>query len=396
MAGPLGGVRVLDLSRILSGPFATMTLADLGAEVIKVEGPGKPDETRRWGPPFLEGESTYFLSVNRSKLGITLDFKKPRGRELIHRLLERSDVLIENFRPGTLEPLGLGYEELAGRYPRLVYCSISGYGATGPRRREPGFDVVIQGESGVMSVTGDAAGPPYKTGVSIADITCGMYAVQGILAALYERQATGRGQKIDIALLDAMVSTLTYQAGIYFATGRTPRRMGNRHPSIVPYETFETADGHVNLGAGSQAQWEGFCAAAGLAELAADPRFASIALRVANYAALRPRLEAVFGAHSTAHWLTLLRRAGIPCGAVRSVAEALDDPQLAARGMILDLEHPKAGRVRVTGCPIKMSGGDAGPATPPPLPGEHNRQVYCGLLGLAAEDLAALADEGVV
>jgi len=389
-------VHVLDLSRILSGPFATMTLADLGAEVIKVEGPGQPDETRNWGPPFLDGESTYFLAVNRSKLGVTLDFKKPRGLELLHRLLARADVLIENFRPGALERLGLGYELLAARYPRLVYCSISGYGHDGPRRAEPGFDVVIQGESGVMSVTGDANGPPFKMGVSIADIVCGMYAVQGILAALYQRDTTGVGQKIDLALLDSMVSTLTYQSGIYFATGRTPVRMGNRHPSIVPYETFETADGHLNLGAGTQRQWEAFCAAAGLQDLLDDPRFATISARVAHYDVLRPKLAAALRTHSTGHWLDLLRGAGLPCGPVRTVAEALDDPQLAARGMIVELEHPRAGRIRATGSPLKLSRGAGSAPTPPPLSGQHNREVYCGILGLAAEELAALEAEGIV
>ena len=396
MGAPLEGVRVLDLSRILSGPYATMTLADLGAEVIKVEDPRKGDDTRVWGPPFVEGESSYFLAINRSKLGVTLDFKKPRGRALLERLLARADVLVENFRPGALDRLGLGFEHLHARLPRLIYCSISGYGHTGPRRAEPGYDVIIQGESGAMSVTGSPDGPPTKMGVSIADITAGMYAVQGILAALYQREATGRGQKVDIALLDSMVSTLTYQAGIYFATGRTPRRMGNRHPSIVPYETFEASDGCFNLGTANQAQWETFCAAAGLPELLGDPRFATVALRVGNYEALRARLDAEFRKKTVAHWLLLLRGAGLPCGEVRTVPQALADPQLAARGMILELEHPKAGRIRQTGSPLKLSAAGGSPASAPPLRGQHNAEVYGRILGLPDSDLDQLAREEVI
>ena len=396
MGAPLEGVRVLDLSRILSGPYATMTLADLGAEVIKVEDPRKGDDTRVWGPPFVEGESSYFLAINRSKLGVTLDFKKPRGRALLERLLARADVLVENFRPGALDRLGLGFEHLHARLPRLIYCSISGYGHTGPRRAEPGYDVIIQGESGVMSVTGSPDGPPTKMGVSIADITAGMYAVQGILAALYQREATGRGQKVDIALLDSMVSTLTYQAGIYFATGRTPRRMGNRHPSIVPYETFEASDGCFNLGTANQAQWETFCAAAGLPELLGDPRFATVALRVGNYEALRARLDAEFRKKPVAHWLLLLRGAGLPCGEVRTVPQALADPQLAARGMILELEHPKAGRIRQTGSPLKLSAAGGSRASAPPLRGQHNAEVYGRILGLPDSDLDQLAREEVI
>jgi len=373
-----------------------MILADMGAEVIKVEAPGKGDDTRAWGPPFLAGESTYFLAINRSKLGVTLDFKKPRGRELLHRLLELSDILIENFRPGALEKIGLDYEGAHKLHPRLIYCSISGYGHTGPRRMEPGYDVIIQGESGVMSVTGAPDGPPFKMGVSIADITCGMYAVQGILAALYHRERTGEGQKLDIALLDSMVSTLTYQAGIYFATGQTPRRMGNRHPSIVPYETFGAADGHFNLGIANDTQWRTFCASTRLADLESDPRFATIPLRVQNYDALRARLDSVFRQKPVSYWIETFRTAGLPCGEVRNVPQALGDPQLRARNMILELRHPRAGAIRVTGSPIKMSAADTFAASAPPILGEHNRNVFCGLLGLSGEELEELQREQVI
>ena len=356
--GVLRNVRVLDLSRVLAGPFATMQLADLGAEIIKVEAPGSGDDTRSWGPPFIGGESTYFLSVNRSKLGITLDFKHPRGRELLLRLLDRAEVLVENFRPGTLERAGLGYEALAQRYPGLIYCSISGYGHTGPRGKEPGYDAIVQAESGVMSVTGSPEGPPFKVGVSIGDITTGMYAVQGILAALLQRQNTGLGQKIDVSLLDSMVSILTYQAGIYFGTGETPQRMGNRHPSIVPYETFEAADGHFTIGVTNNAQWQRFCGALDLTELKDDERYSDVSKRVENYASLRERLVSSFRRMPVAHWLGKLRGAGIPCGEVRTVPQALEEPQLKAREMILEMAHRKAD------ASSGRRGGSGGPSRP--------------------------------
>jgi len=393
---PLNGLRVLDLSRILSGPYATMTLADLGAEVIKVEAPVRGDDTRSWGPPFLAGESTYYLSINRSKLGITLNFKKPAGRRLLDRLIAMSDILVENFRPGTMDDLHLGYEALHQRFPRLIYCSISGYGHSGPRQSEPGYDVIIQGESGVMSLTGSPDGPPFKMGVSIADIVTGMYAVQGILAALYHRESTGTGQKVDVALLDSMVSTLTYQAGIYFASAQPPVRMGNRHPSIVPYEMFEAADGYFNFGAGNDAHWRILCEVLGMESMADDPEFASVALRVRNADALRSRLSAVFREQPVAHWLSRLRQAGLPCGEVRSVGEALGDPQLEARGMILEVDHPLAGKIKLVGSPLKMSGSEGRKPSPPPRHGEHNHEVYCGLLGVTPEEMQSLIAEGVV
>jgi crotonobetainyl-CoA:carnitine CoA-transferase CaiB-like acyl-CoA transferase len=393
---PLEGIRVLDLSRVLAGPFATITLADLGAEVIKVEEPGKGDQTRTWGPPYLEGESTYFLSINRSKLGITLDFKKPKGRELLFRLLERSDVMIENFRAGVLDRNGLGFQRLSKSYPRLIYCSITGYGHTGPRSAEPGFDVIIQGESGIMSVTGDPEGPPCKVGVPIADIVAGMYAVQGILAALFQRQTTGRGRKIDVALLDSMISALTYQAGIYFGTGVTPQRMGNRHPSLVPYEIYEASDGYFTIGVTNESLWNRFCDALRLGGLKRHPLFSSGALRVKNYKTLRRRLVPLLRRHKMAYWLDRLRTAGIPCGEVRSVAQALKEPQLRAREMILELDHPKAGKIRVTGSPMKMSGMEPALSAPPPLLGQHNREVYCGLLGLSPEELRQLRTDRII
>lgn len=396
MGAPLEGIHVLDLSRILAGPFATMILADLGAEVIKVEAPGRGDDTRSWGPPFIEGESTYFMSVNRTKLGISLDFKHPRGREILFRLLDRSDVVIENFRTGALKRQGLGYDALAGKYARLIYCSISGYGHTGPRSAEPGFDAMIQGESGLMSVTGSPDGPPSKVGASVADIVAGMYAVQGILAALYQRAETGRGQHIDVALLDSMVSALNYQAAIYFTTGRTPQRMGNRHPSIAPYETFEAADGYFTLGVTTDPHWHRFCRALQFSDLEEDPRYASVAERVRNYESLRRSLAAALRQRPAAFWLQRLREAGIPCGEVRTVSQALEDPQLAARDMILELPHPKAGPIRVLGSPIRMSASAPMRPTPPPTLGQHNREVLCGILGLSEAEYENLARERVI
>src|SRR5947208_1479789 len=283
---PLGGITVLDLTRVLSGPYCTMLLADMGARVIKIEQPGKGDDTRGWGPPFLyptghktagggpdvDGESAYFLSINRNKESVTLDFKHADGRAALDRLIARADVVVENFRPGTLAKIGLDYDSLAAKHPRLVYCSISGFGQNGPRAREPGYDAVIQGEGGLMSITGAADGPPYRLGVAIADIASGMFAASGVAIALYARERTGRGQQVDLAMLDAVAALLTYQAGNFFASGKVPTRLGNRHPSIAPYETFAASDGEFVLAVGNDEQWRKFCA---IAELPDDPRFAT-------------------------------------------------------------------------------------------------------------------------
>ena len=289
-AAPLEGLTVLDFTRVLSGPYCTMLLADMGARVIKLEHPGRGDDTRAWGPPFVQGESAYFLSINRNKESLTLDLKSPSARPVLESLLERTDVIVENFRPGTMDRLGLSYEALAAKYPRAIYCSISGFGQTGPRRAEPGYDAVIQGEAGLMSITGDAAGPPYRLGVAIADIVTGMFAAQGVTLALLARVRTGRGQRVDIGMLDATAALLTYQAGIYFATGTTPGRMGNRHPTIVPYETFHASDGDFVVAVGNDDQFRRFCAIIGDEALAGDARFATNRARVVHYDELRPRL----------------------------------------------------------------------------------------------------------
>ncbi|MFQ5913861.1 MAG: CaiB/BaiF CoA transferase family protein [Nitrospinota bacterium] len=396
MAGALDGIRVLDLTRILAGPYATMMLADLGAEVIKIEMPGTGDDTRGWGPPFVEGESTYFFSINRNKKSLTLDLKSGKGKEILTNLIERSDVVAENFRPGTMEKLGFGYERIREINPRVVYASVSGFGHTGPLAKRPGYDVVAQGEGGVMSLTGAPEGPPAKVGVSMADITAGMLAVHGILAALIARERTGAGQKVDIGLLDGQVALLTYQAGIYFATGKAPKRLGNAHPSIVPYETFECADGFINLGVGNDALWEKFCEVVQRPELAHDPRYEKNADRVRHHGDLKAILDEMFIAHPRGYWLEKLDAAGVPCGSINTLDRVLTHPQVLAREMVVEVEHPVAGRTKLTGAPVKLSETPARIRTPPPLLGQHNEEILSDVLGLSPSEIGALKSEGVV
>jgi formyl-CoA transferase/CoA:oxalate CoA-transferase len=387
---PLDDVTVLDFTRVLAGPYCTMQLGDLGARVLKIEQPGRGDDTRAWGPPFVNGESAYFLSVNRNKKSVALDLKDPRTRPVLSALIARADVLVENFRPGTMERLGLGYEALSEASPRLIYCSISGFGQTGPRRLEPGYDAMMQAEGGLMSITGAEDGPPFRLGVAIADIATGMFAVQAILAALLARQRTGRGQRVDVAMLDAVASLLTYQASSAFATGATPTRMGNRHPSIAPYDTFAAADGEFVLSVGNDEQFRRLAAVVNRDGLADDPRFATNADRVARYDELRQDLSAAFAPWRRAELIAALTAAGVPCGAVRSVTEALADPQLAARDMIVPLEHATAGPIRVLGSPLKLSATPATVRTPPPALGQHTFEVLRDEAGLTDAQIAEL------
>jgi crotonobetainyl-CoA:carnitine CoA-transferase CaiB-like acyl-CoA transferase len=387
---PLAGSTVLDFTRVLSGPYCTMLLADMGARVIKVEHPGRGDDTRGWGPPFVSGESSYFLSINRNKESLTLDLKSASARPIIDALLEGADILVENFRPGTMDRLGLSYEALSKRHPRLVYCSISGFGQTGPRRAEPGYDAVIQGEAGLMSITGPADGPPYRLGVAIADIVSGMFAAQGIVLALLARVRTGRGQRVDIGMLDATAALLTYQAGIYFATGTTPGRMGNRHPTIVPYETFAASDGDFVVAVGNDEQWRRFCRIIDGSVLAGDDRFATNRARVQNYDELRPLLAGRLGRRSRSEWVDALKAEGVPCGSVREVAEVLEDRQLDARGMIETIDHVSAGAIRVLGIPIKLSETPGMVRSAPPALGQHTDQILRDDCGLAASEIESL------
>src|ERR1700726_753078 len=334
-SGPLAGVRILDLSRILSGPFATMVFAALGADVIKLENPRTGDDTREWAPPYQGDQSAYFLSVNRNKRGVAVDLKTEQGRDIALRLADHADVLMENFRPGTAGRLGLGYDALAARNPRLIYASISGFGQTGPYANEPGYDAIAQALGGLMSVTGEADGNPVRAGNSAADLGAAMWAAIGILAALHARHATGRGEWIDISLLDGQIASLTYLAGGYFASGEVPRRYGSAHPSIVPYQALRTTDGHLMVAVGNDTLWQRFAPLIGLPELADDPRFVSNPQRVANRAQLIPLIEAALATRSSAAWAEDLTRVGIPAGAINSIDAALEHPQVQARDMVL-------------------------------------------------------------
>ena len=394
--GPLHGVTVVDLTRVLSGPYCTMMLADMGARVIKIEQPGHGDDTRGWGPPFQHGESTYFLSINRNKESVTVDFKHPDGRRLLESLIERADVLVENFRPGTLDRLSLGYSHLVSRFPRLIYCSISGFGQTGPRRSQPGYDAVMQGEGGLMSITGSKDGPPYRLGVAIANIVSGMFAAYGVATGLLSRERTGSGQLVDVGMLDSVAALLTYQAGIYFATGKAPERMGNRHPTIVPYETFEAADGDLVIAVGNDELWRRLCDVLGLGDLATDPRFATNQVRVVNHAELRPILAETLQKRPHQVWVDELTRAGVPCGAVRSLDQVLTDPQLIERGMVASLDHPVAGALNVIGVPVKLSRSPGLVRTPPPMLGEHTTRVLTEDLGLDTGTIERLKRDGVI
>jgi formyl-CoA transferase len=400
---PLEGIRVLDLTRILAGPYCTMMLGDLGADVIKVERPGRGDDSRSWGPPFVgepygpfPGEAAYFLAANRNKRSITVNLKAPEGRAIVRQLARISDVLVENFRGGTLERMGLGYEDLRGLNPRLVYCSVSGYGRTGPYADRPGYDFIIQAEGGMMGITGPEEGPPYRVGIPIVDIATGMFATTAILAALRARDLTGEGQYVDMSLLDSQVAVLTNVASNYLVGGQAPRRLGNAHPNITPYEAFRARDKWFALAAGNERQWAILCNVIGQPDLKDDPRFADNSSRVANRAALREVLDGAFAARDAAEWLVEFREAGLPCGPINAVPEVFEHPQAKARGLVLEAEHPTAGTVQFPGFPYKFSETPAAIRRPPPRLGEHTEDVLVGLLDYAAEDVSALREREVV
>ena len=392
---PLHGVRVIDMTRVLAGPFCTMSLGDMGAEVIKVEEPGKGDDTRGW-PPFVHGEATYFLSVNRNKKSLTLDLKAPDGQEILRRLLASADVVVENFRPGTMERLGFGYETLERANPRLIYCSISGFGESGPEAHRPGYDLIVQGESGVMDITGFPDGPPVKVGNSIGDLVAGMAAAQGITLALLSRSQTGKGQKVEIGMLDVMASLLTYQAGLYWNAGGRPARRGNEHPSIVPYEVFKAQDVYITLGVANNSLWDRTCKALDRPDLIKDPRFDTEANRVTNRKVLVPLLNEILGARPADEWLARLDKAGVPAGRIKSVAEACESAHLRARGMMVSLAHPKAGSIRVMGVPVRLHDTPGGAQAAPPLLGQHTDEVLTKLLRMPKARVEKLRAAGVV
>ncbi len=394
---PLSGIRVLDLSRILSGPFCTMNLGDMGAEVIKVEEPGAGDDTRGFGPPFVSGVSTYFLSINRNKKSIAVNLKAPEGLALVKRIAARSDVVVENFRPGVAGRLGLSHQSLRSDNPRLIYCSISGFGHQGlpEYSKLPGYDVVVQGLSGLQHLTGDPSGPPTKVGVSISDLLSGMTAFQAILLALFHRERTGEGQFLDIAMLDSTVQVLTFQATAHLIAQQSPRRMGNRHPSIAPYETFAARDGYFNLAVGNDAQFKKLCEVVGALELPRDPRFAQNRARVEHREALLAVLNPLFAAEPVEHWVATLEREGIPSGKIADLPQALSHPQLLARGMVAEVNHPDAGPCRLLSTPLRMEGLER-VATPPPRLGEHTREILDQALGLSSAEVTRLEQAGVV
>jgi len=392
---PLEGIKVLDLTRVLAGPFCTMILADMGAEVIKIEQPGRGDDTREFGPPFQKGESAYFLSINRNKKSITLDIKSDNGREIIRRLVQRSDILVENFRPGALKKLGFDYETASTINPRLIYASVSGFGQTGPWSAKPGYDLAIQGLGGIMSLTGDAGGPPYKVGVSQADLAAGLYAVQGIVLALYAREKTGRGQLVDVGMFDCQISLLSFQAGIYFMTGVSPTRKGNQHPTICPYETFKARDRYLTIAVGNDRLWQKFCALLGLDKLRNHPEYSTNPTRVQHRDRLFPIIQEEIGKRESAYWLTLFEENGIPSGPILSVEEALAQPQTAAREMVTIVNHRTLGKIKQTGIPVKLSDTPGAIENPPPCLGEHTDAILESL-GYSAADIQAMRAQGVI
>ena len=402
--GPLDGIRVLDLSRVLAGPFCTQTLADLGAEVIKVERPGVGDETRTWGPPYVKDadgadttESAYYLCANRNKRSVTIDFSRPRGVALVKRLLARSDVLVENFKVGGLAKFGLGYEQLREEFPGLVYCSITGFGQTGPYAHRPGYDMMAQGMGGLISITGEPDRPPSKVPVAINDIMTGMYTAVALLSALRHRDSTGEGQQVDVGLLDVQVSWLANVASNYLVGGKIPRRLGTAHPNSVPYQVFPTGDGFIIIAANNDGQFERFCRAAGTPDLLEDPDFASNALRVRNRDRLISTIEAVTRTRGTDAWMEALESAGVPCAPVNTMDRVFADPQVEARGMQIRMPHPLAGEdVRLVGSPIRLSATPVSYRRAPPTLGQHTDEVLAEVLDLSEGERAALREEGVI
>ncbi len=404
-APPLAGLRVFDLTRILAGPTCTQLLGDLGAEVIKIERAGQGDDTRRWGPPFVKDaqgqdttESAYFLSTNRNKQSLTLDIATPEGQALARRLIARSDILVENFKVGGLARYGLSFDDLKDEFPSLIYCSITGFGQTGPYAPRAGYDYLAQGMGGMMSLTGEPDGEPVKVGIGIADIMCGMYASSAILAALHHRTATGRGQRIDLGLLDSQVAWLTYEGLNYLTSGNLPARQGNEHPNIVPYKVLPVADGFVIFAIGNDSQFRKFCDFAGCPELAEDERFRTNADRVRNRRTIYEVLPGITRRKTQLEWLEGLAQRGVPAGPVNDLSQVFADPQVLARDMIVPMAHPSSGdgQIRLIGNPIKFSDSPVAYRQPPPTLGQHSDDLLQDLLGLDQAEIAALRAKGVV
>jgi formyl-CoA transferase len=390
LPGPLDGVRVLDLTRVVAGPYCAMFLGDLGAEVVKVEQPGTGDDTRGWGPPFTGGESAYYLCINRNKKSIALDLKSAKEVELVRQLAQAADVVIENFRPGTMERLGLGEKELREINPRLIYASLTGFGADGPMSGWPGYDLIVQAWGGLMSITGTPDGEPVKVGVAIIDLVAGLMLGKAITAALFAREKIGVGQRIDTSLLEAEVASLINVGSNYLIGGKIPARWGNAHPNIVPYQNFKTADGYLVIGVASEVIWKRFCQAIGRMELAEDPRFANNSTRVENRVELISVLAEVFLGRSNEIWLKLLNDAEVPCAPVQTIDRVFQAPQVLHRDMLVEIEHPTAGKVPMAGIPVKFSVTPASVRLPPPLLGQHTDEVLKTWLGMTDEAIEDL------
>ncbi|BBU39651.1 MULTISPECIES: CaiB/BaiF CoA transferase family protein [Aeribacillus] len=390
---PLAGIKIIDLTRILSGPFCTMTLADLGAEVIKIESP-QGDDTRQWGPPFIKNESAYFLSVNRNKKSVVLNLKDPKGKEILLKMVEEADVVVENFRPGTLKKLGIDYDILKQHNRGVILASISGFGQTGPYSKKPGYDVLAQGMGGLMSVTGEPDGTPVKAGYSLADIGAGMWATIGILSALWERERSGQGQWIDVSLLDTMVSWQTYLAGNYFATNNDPKPLGGAHPNIVPYQVFEASDGHFILAVGNDSLWNSLVDVLDV-EALRDRKFKTNPDRVQNRDELISILEEIFKRKTRDEWVDMLESAKIPCGPVNKLSDILNDAHIKEREMVVEMEHPSLGILKMLGVPVKLSRTPGRIKTVPPAQGEHSETVL-KQMGYSKEEIETFIKEGII
>lgn len=395
MGHVLEGIRVVDLTEYLAGPYCTMMLADLGADVVKVEQPSRGDGSRQWRPPFIEGESGYFLSINRNKKSITLNLKSPKGLEVLHKLVSSTDVFIENYRPGIAEKLGVDYAALSRLNEKLVYCSISGFGQDGPYSKRPLYDIVGQAMSGFMSITGEEDRPPVKIGIAISDICGGMFATIGILAALKARDQTGQGRKIDVSIIDGLVSWLSHQAGYYFASGLNPERLTSAHPTIAPYQAFKASDVYFVVAVGNDILWKTFCEALGISQLIVDPRFLTNPDRVKNRNELTRILQGIFATKPANVWLQVLDSVRVPCGPVQTVSEVFTDPQVLHREMLQEINHPKAGKIKVLGVPIKMDGVSTTIRAHPPMLGEHTIEVL-HTLGYSDAEIKKLEQEKAV
>ena len=396
--GPLTGLRVLDLTRVLAGPTCTQMLGDLGAEVIKIERPEAGDDTRGFAPPFVPNtkESAYFVGVNRNKKSVTLDIAKPEGQAIIHKLLEHCDILVENFKVGALAKYGLGYEQLAKTHPRLIYCSITGFGQTGPYAPRPGYDALIQAMGGVMSLTGEPNGSPQKVGVPVADLFAGLYGCIGILAAVNHRNSTGQGQQIDIGMLDTHVAWLANQGMNYLATGENPARLGNQHPNIAPYQEFPTKDGYLILAVVNDPTFERFCKAFGQEALLADPRFATNPIRVQNRQLVTDTLTPVMKSKTTAEWIDALEALKIGCGPINTLEQVFADPHVQAREMVVEMAHGSGETVKVIANPVKLSATPPSYRSAPPVLGEHTEDVLASVLKMSVSDIAALREKGIL